>query len=148
MIGIVLTAFIFSSCVSAGEKAQPKLETKIIYITNREGKEIPLRAEMAKTNDERQKGLMFRKKLAGGEAMLFIFERDQILSFWMKNTILPLSIAFISHDKNIIDIYDMEAQSLQSIRSSRSARYALEVPQGWFEQTGITEGCAVKWSEL
>jgi uncharacterized membrane protein (UPF0127 family) len=83
---------------------------------------------------------MHRRNLPDGEGMLFVFERDQILSFWMKNTFIPLSIAFIASDGRIIDIRDMEPQSLSAVKSTRSVRYALEVPQGWFTRQGIREG--------
>jgi len=87
---------------------------------------------------------MFRKKLPDGEGMLFVFEADQVLSFWMKNTSIPLSIAFIAHDGKIIDIKDMYPHDTSSVVSSRSARYALEVPQGWFSRVGVRTGDVVK----
>jgi uncharacterized membrane protein (UPF0127 family) len=76
--------------------------------------------------------------------MLFIYERDQILSFWMKNTLIPLSIAFISRDGRILEIRDMQPQSLATVKSSRSARYALEAPLGWFTRANIAPGCMVQ----
>jgi uncharacterized membrane protein (UPF0127 family) len=99
-----------------------------------------LKAEIARTDDERSTGLMYRKNLPDGEGMLFIFDRDQVLSFWMKNTLIPLSIAFIAQDGRILEIRDMQSQSLNTIKSSRSARYALEVPQGWFGKVGVGPG--------
>jgi uncharacterized membrane protein (UPF0127 family) len=72
--------------------------------------------------------------------MLFVFERDQILSFWMKDTLIPLSIAYISHGGQILEIHDMKPLNQTPIYSSRSARYALEVPQGWFTKAGINLG--------
>jgi uncharacterized membrane protein (UPF0127 family) len=136
--------FLFINCIPAEQRAQHKLETKKIIIVNQEGADIPLTAELARTNEEQSMGLMFRKKLDDGEGMLFVYDRDQKLSFWMKNTIIPLSIAFISHEGRIIEIRDMRTQSVQSIQSSRSVRYALEVPQGWFERAGITDGCTAR----
>jgi uncharacterized membrane protein (UPF0127 family) len=75
--------------------------------------------------------------------MFFVFETDRILSFWMKDTLIPLSIAFIAYDGRILEIHDMEAHSLRAVQSSRSARYALEVPQGWFARAGIGAGDTV-----
>ena len=72
--------------------------------------------------------------------MLFIFEKDQILSFWMKNTPHPLSIAYIDSKGKIRDIFDMTPYSLASVVSTVSVRYALEVPQGWFDKVGIKKG--------
>ena len=99
-----------------------------------------VKAEIAAKQEERSKGLMYRKSINDGEGMLFIFENDQVLSFWMKNTYIPLSIAFISWDGRIIDIKDMYPLDENTVSSSRSVRYALEVPQGWFTRTGIQVG--------
>ncbi|MDP3179615.1 MAG: DUF192 domain-containing protein [Spirochaetaceae bacterium] len=101
-------------------------------------------AEIAGTEDERAKGLMFRNKLADGEGMLFVFETDQVLSFWMKNTILPLSLAYLSSDGQIVKILDLEPQSLAPRSSERSVRYALEVPRGWFGRAGVSVGDVVE----
>jgi uncharacterized membrane protein (UPF0127 family) len=111
----------------------------------RDGQGIAVvRAEIAHTQEERNNGLMYRKKLPDGEGMLFVFEADQVLSFWMKNTYIPLSIAFIAHDGKIIDIKDMYPHDTNSVVSSRSARYALETPQGWFSRAGVRTGDTVK----
>ncbi|MDR3356857.1 MAG: DUF192 domain-containing protein [Spirochaetaceae bacterium] len=136
-------ALVPAACGGAEQKAQPKLPSKSIVIVNRAGEDVPLEAELAVSGEEQRRGLMFRKRLEDGSGMLFVFKRDQILSFWMKNTLIPLSIAFISHDGRIIEIRDMKPQSLEAVKSSRSVRYALEVPQGWFDRSGITPGCAV-----
>jgi uncharacterized membrane protein (UPF0127 family) len=101
------------------------------------GELIALEVEIARTETERAQGLMYRKSLDDGKGMLFIFEKDEILSFWMKNTLIPLSVAFIASDGRILEIRHMEPESLIPVRSSRSARYALEVPRGWFERMGI-----------
>jgi len=99
-----------------------------------------VKAEIAVSSEERQQGLMNRKKLPDGEGMLFIFERDQILYFWMKNTYIPLSIAYITHNGIIIEIKDMFPLDETAVVSSRSVRYALEVPQGWFSRAGVKTG--------
>jgi uncharacterized membrane protein (UPF0127 family) len=80
---------------------------------------------------------MFRKKLEDGKGMLFVFDREQILSFWMRNTLIPLSIAYIRSDGSILEIRDMVPLDENSVRSSRSVRYALEAPRGWFDRAGI-----------
>ena len=77
--------------------------------------------------------------------MLFIFEKDQSLHFWMKNTPHPLSIAYIDSNGIIADILDMTPFSEATVSSTRSVRYALEVPQGWFRKNGIKEGDKVEW---
>jgi uncharacterized protein len=120
-------------------KALDKLEKRELVIEGKTGS-VTLTAEIALTPAQREQGLMYRKELKDGEGMLFVFESDQVLSFWMKNTLVPLSIAYISHDGKILEIYDMQPQNLDPVRSSRSVRYALEVPQGWFGRSGLAPG--------
>jgi uncharacterized membrane protein (UPF0127 family) len=131
---IFLFLFAFSSCSSL-----EKFEKREIVIESSAGK-VPVIAELARTDEQRQQGLMYRRSLKDGEGMLFIFERDQVLSFWMKNTLIPLSIAYISGDGRILEVHDMEPGNLNPVTSSRSARYALEVPQGWFGRAGLRPG--------
>jgi uncharacterized membrane protein (UPF0127 family) len=104
------------------------------------GGPVALKAELARTEDQRRLGLMFRKELKDGEGMLFIFAQDQILAFWMKNTLIPLSIAFIASDGRILEIRELEPGNLQTVKSGRSCRYALEVPRGWFDRAGLGPG--------
>ena len=127
-------ALIFISC------APSKLETQELTIIKADGTSIVVSAEVARTEAERNRGFMERRHIPDGTGMLFVFENDQILSFWMKNTPTPLSIAFISSDGRIKDIFDMTPYSLAPVQSSGYARYALEVPQGWFMRTGIQVG--------
>ncbi len=87
---------------------------------------------------------MEREHIPQGTGMLFVFDRDQILSFWMKNTPSPLSIAYIDSKGIIRDIFDMKPFSLTSIVSTKSVRYALEVPQGWFSEQGIVVGDSIQ----
>lgn len=98
------------------------------------------RIEVARTPEQRQKGLMFRKNLKAGEGMLFVFPEDQYLSFWMKDTHIPLSIAFLAKDGEILQIEDLKPLSLRTVRSRRSARYALEVLQGTFRNLDVEPG--------
>ena len=116
-----------------------KFEKQEIAIESAAGK-VVINAEIARTQAQQQQGLMHRKELKDGEGMLFIYERDDTLSFWMKNTLIPLSIAFIASDGRILEIHNMEPKNLNPVRSGRSARYALEVPQGWFSRAGIIVG--------
>lgn len=104
--------------------------------------------EIADTEESRSQGLMFRDELPEDHGMLFVFDRDQRMSFWMKNTSIPLSIAYISSDGVIREIHDLEPHNLDPVRSSRSARYALEVNRGAFERNGIETGDQVDVSGL
>jgi uncharacterized membrane protein (UPF0127 family) len=137
-----LFLFVFSSCSSLD-----KFETKEIFIETSRGR-VVVKAEIARTPEQREQGLMHRTELKDGHGMLFIFERDQMLSFWMKNTLIPLSIAYITHDGRIIEIHDMEPGNLTPVQSSRSARYALEVPHGWFARAGVNVGDRLDTSGL
>jgi uncharacterized membrane protein (UPF0127 family) len=129
-------------------KPQPVLETKIISIHTASGAVVPIKAELARTAREKQTGLMFRKELEDGKGMLFIFENDEVHSFWMKNTLIPLSIAFVYYDGTILEIKNLYPRDLGSVYSSRSVRYALEAPQGWFDRAGIKAGDRLNLSEL
>ena len=102
------------------------------------GKEIS--AEVARTDSEREHGLMGRARLGLAEGMLFVFDRDQHLEFWMKDTPLPLSIAFLSEEGRILEIRDMQPFDVRTIRSRFYARYALEMNQGAFQKLGINVG--------
>jgi uncharacterized membrane protein (UPF0127 family) len=101
---------------------------------------VRLTVELALSEEEQSQGLMYRESLSDGQGMLFVFDRDKLASFWMKNTTVPLSIAYINSDGSILEIHDMRPGDLSPIRSSRSVRYALEVPQGWFTRAGIGPG--------
>jgi uncharacterized membrane protein (UPF0127 family) len=117
-----------------------KLETAILHIERSDSVSVAITVEIARTEEERNNGLMHRKRLPDGEGMIFVFDRDEQVSFWMKNTLIPLSIAFIAADGRIMEIRDMYPLDLTSVQSSRSVRYALETPQGWFSRAGISVG--------
>lgn len=107
-----------------------------------------LSVEVARTPAQRERGLMFREALGEGRGMLFVYEHDQILAFWMHNTRIPLSIAFLDADGRILNIADMQPEDDTIHRSAGVARYALEVPQGWFARHHITVGEKVKIPHL
>jgi len=109
------------------------------------GKEIWV--EVAKTPEERNHGLMGRKHLGKDEGMLFIFETEDYHGFWMKDTIVPLSIAFIDKDGRIVLITDMRPQTLDSHLPPTPVLYALEMNKGWFSSHGIKTGDVVRFSK-
>lgn len=109
------------------------------------GKEI--RVEVARTPEERAVGLMARKHLGKEEGMLFIFEEEGYHSFWMKNTFIPLSIAFIDKKGQIVKITDMKPLTLTSHSPPQPVLYALEMNQGWFSKNGIKVGDIVRFSK-
>ena len=98
------------------------------------------RVELAVTPEQRRQGLMYRDRLGEREGMLFVFEDERLLSFWMRNTPLPLSIAFIDARGVIVRIADLVPYSEQQVSSQVPARYALEVNRGAFERAGVTVG--------
>jgi uncharacterized membrane protein (UPF0127 family) len=99
-----------------------------------------IQAEVAQTAEQRSIGLMNRPAMASNEGMLFVFERPGEQCFWMKNTLLPLSIAFLADDGTVVNIEDMKAQTLDSHCSRKEVRFALEMNQGWFARRGIKAG--------
>ena len=103
-----------------------------------------IKAEVAATNAERQQGLMFREKMAPNEGMVFVFEGPAEVCMWMKNTLLPLSVAFIDDSGKIINIEDMKPQTTDSHCGKKLVRYALEMNQGWFKQKNIKPGFVIE----
>jgi uncharacterized membrane protein (UPF0127 family) len=99
-----------------------------------------IRAELAVTTEQRERGLMFRQALAPDAGMLFIYPTDRELRFWMKNTSMPLSVAFLDRDGRIVNIADMQPFDETVHRSAGPACCALEVNQGWFARNGIQAG--------
>jgi len=102
--------------------------------------EHPIEVRVARTDEERALGLMHRKELQENEGMLFWCDECAVQRFWMKDTPLPLSIAFIEDDGTIVKIADLEPHSLESESSDHPVRFVLEVPQGWFARRGIEPG--------
>ena len=101
---------------------------------------VPIRVETAITAAQQQRGFMGRKHIPEGTGMLFVYTQDTKLQFWMKDTPHPLSIAFIDSQGRIREIKDMTPYSLAIVSSTYAVRYALEVPQGYFEREHITIG--------
>ena len=113
------------------------------------GKKVEVRVEVADDLFERARGLMYRTALGVNRGMLFVFPEEQKLTFWMKNTLIPLSIAFIDSELRIVDIQDMRPLDDEppSYVSSGPAQYALEVNQGFFERRGVKVGDRVELPE-
>jgi len=104
---------------------------------------IPLQVEIADDEVSRNMGLMFRHSVPDGTGMLFSFPLQETQSFWMKNTFVPLSIAFIDRSGLITNIEHMTPHDLNNVSSSDPVPFALEVRQGWFEENGVTAGCPI-----
>lgn len=131
----VLAAAALSFAVAAQTVPQPRLET----VTLNAGM-YNIRAELARTDEQREIGLMMRAEMAQHEGMLFVFDETAVHCFWMKNTLLPLSIAFLAEDGTIVTIADMKPQSTDSHCPAKPVRYALEMNQGWFAKHALKPG--------
>ncbi len=130
---------LFAALTFAGTSSAQTMPQKLPAITL--GVSIYLiNAEVAQTPDQRAIGLMNRPAMGVSDGMLFAFEEGATQCFWMKNTLLPLSIAFIGDDGAIVNIADMKPQSLESHCSTKPVRFALEMNQGWFAKRGIKAG--------
>jgi uncharacterized protein len=123
-------------------------QTPTVIITNSEGETVEVGVEIADNDAERQRGLMERTALAENAGMLFVFEREKPLAFWMKNTLIPLSVAYIDSNGRIVDIQDMEPLDETTHPSAEPGRYALEVNQGFFAERGIEVGNEMEIPDL
>lgn len=130
-----------SLCFSAGAQtaAQPKLDTIVLSAGMQN-----IRAEVARTPQQMATGMMFRREMGTHEGMLFAYDNPAVHCFWMRNTLLPLSIAFIADDGSIVNIADMQPQSDQSHCAAKPVRFALEMNQGWFAKRNIQPGFKLK----
>jgi uncharacterized membrane protein (UPF0127 family) len=100
--------------------------------------------EVAQTEQQRNLGLMHRKTLGQNAGMWFVFDRSHPYCFWMKNTLIPLSIAFVNENNVIVDLFDMKPLSETPVCATQAVLYALEVNQGWFDQHRIVPGMTIK----
>jgi len=139
LLGLALS--LATGSASAQNAPQPKLDT----VTLGAGMHN-IRAEVARTPLQTQTGMMYRTEMAQHEGMLFVFDGLERRCFWMKNTLLPLSIAFIADDGRVVSLADMQPQSEQSHCSAEPVRFALEMNQGWFARRGIKPGFKLKGS--
>ena len=104
----------------------------------------PITVEIADEPHERARGLMFREEIPKNGGMLFVYKEESIRSFWMKNTYIPLSIAYVDKSGKIIHIANMNPRDETSVPSIYPAKYALEMNQGWFEKHQVTVGMKIE----
>jgi uncharacterized protein len=103
-----------------------------------------IQAEVAQSPQQRSIGLMNRPAMGASEGMLFVFEQATQQCFWMKNTLIPLSIAFLADDGSVVNIEEMQPQTLESHCSKKPVRYVLEMNKGWFAKRGIRPGAKLQ----
>jgi uncharacterized membrane protein (UPF0127 family) len=119
--------------------AQPAPQLQLPRVTLTAGMHL-IQAQVAATPEQQATGLMHRKDMPTSEGMLFVFERPSRQCFWMKNTLLPLTAAFIADDGTIVNLADMKPQTTDSHCSAQPVRYVLEMNQGWFAKRGLKAG--------
>jgi len=123
-----------------GKTVGVKFTTRKIRIAGKQ-----LIVEVADTPEKRAQGLMFRTSLSHDQGMLFVFEREEPLGFWMKNTLIPLAIGYFDREKKLVDIHEMIPAvagelSIKTYQSARPAMYALELSKGWYTQNKVLPG--------
>jgi uncharacterized membrane protein (UPF0127 family) len=136
---LLLALTTWFSAAHAQEGPQPRLPT--VELTA--GMHL-VQAELAVTPAQQTTGMMFRRGMGANEGMLFVNEDSAMRCFWMRNTLIPLSIAFIADDGTIVNIAEMAPRSDDSHCSTKPARYALEMSQGWFSKRGLKAGLKLR----
>jgi uncharacterized protein len=145
MTRLKLAALFFSAYLVCAAPAlsqdgpQPKLKT--IELTA--GMHV-IHTELAVTANEQMTGMMYRRGMGANEGMLFVYPDSGVRCFWMRNTLVPLTIAFLSGDGTVINFADMKPLDESSHCSDKPAQYALEVPQGWFAKRGFKPGLKLR----
>jgi uncharacterized protein len=130
-------------CWLASAAAWPQDQPQNLAATTLKVGMHSIRAQLAITPLQRQIGLMHRREMPTHEGMLFVFDEPSQQCFWMRNTLIPLSIAFLADDGTVINIADMKPQSDDSHCSAKPVRYALEMNQGWFAKRGVKPGTRI-----
>lgn len=136
-VAAVIALLLATAAPVAGAQAGPQPTLPTVRLTA--GLHV-ITAELAATPQSRMVGMMFRDKVAPNHGMLFIFDDKAPQCFWMRNTLLPLSIAFIDDDGTVTQIEDMAPKTENSHCSKKPVRFALEMEQGWFARKGIAAG--------
>ena len=139
---VALAALLFSS-ICFGEMEAPKLPKINLAI----GSKHAVVAEVASIPSDRAQGLMFRQKMSDREGMLFVYPQAHVTGMWMKNTLIPLSVAFIDDKGTIINIEEMKPQTLDAHMAKAPAKYSLEMNSGWFKKRKLGPGTKIKGLE-
>ena len=145
-MNFLLAVLFATNCWAQAPDHRPEFRKKSAVIGRKK-----ITVEIADTPEKRAHGLMFVKKLSKDQGMLFVFDSPEIQSFWMKNTLIPLSIGYFDEKKRLIEVLEMQPESLVSRElatypSSAPAKYALEMNKGWFKENNIKAGAEIKVS--
>ena len=136
---VALSLYVLAAVAWAQEAPQPRLPTIEIGA----GMHV-IRAEVAQSPQQQQIGMMMRREMGANEGMLFVNADAGVRCFWMRNTLLPLTIAFIADDGTIVNLADMQPQSDESHCSEKPVRFALEMNKGWFAKRGLSAGTKLR----
>jgi len=132
--------------VTAEDYAMQPLPRGHVRLKDAYGGVHRVEVEIAATHEARTRGLMWRKELAAGKGMLFLFPQEQVQGFWMRNTLIPLDMLFISTDLRIVGVVSRaQPKSLQTRGVNAPSQYVLEVPGGWTEKVGVKAGSTVEF---
>ena len=134
---LAATCFLFGAAGLAQAQGMPQTDLPRVVLT---AGMYRIDAQVAATPQAREIGLMFRREMPQAEGMLFAFSVPTVQCFWMKNTILPLTAAFVADDGTIVNLVDMQPQTTDSHCSTKPVRYVLEMNQGWFAHKGFKAG--------
>lgn len=134
---LLLAVALFAATAFSGAQEAPQMDLPRIKLG---AGMYQIEAQVARTSDQRTTGLMYRKEMPQYEGMFFVFEQPSGLCFWMKNTLIPLTAAFIADDGSIVNLVDMKPQTTDSHCALRPVRYVLEMNQGWFAKRGLKAG--------
>ncbi len=137
--GRLLALVVVATSLLASAQTTPSPQMLLPRTQLRAGMHL-LDVQLAQTPQERQIGLMFRKEMPQHEGMLFVFEQPATQCFWMRNTLLPLTAAFVADDGTIVNLADMKPQTDDSHCSTKPVRFVLEMNQGWFAKRNIQSG--------
>jgi uncharacterized membrane protein (UPF0127 family) len=134
-MGLALGLALAAGLAPAQDGPQPRLDTVALSAGMHR-----ITAEVAATPMQQAIGLMHRRRMGANDGMLFVYDSPQRLCFWMRNTLLPLTIAFIEDDGRIVNLRDMQPLDETSHCAEKPVRYALEMNQGWFDKRGLKAG--------
>jgi uncharacterized membrane protein (UPF0127 family) len=137
MKAVVLAATLAAAVFAAAAQQEPQINLPRVKLS---AGMHQIDAQVARTPGERATGLMFRREMPQHEGMLFVFEQPTQQCFWMKNTLLPLSAAFVADDGRIVNVEDMKPQTEDPHCSKEPVRFVLEMNQGWFAKRGLKPG--------
>ena len=136
LAGVLALAAAAAAWAQSGPQKLPSIKLSAgIHVIN---------AELASTPEQREIGLMFRPTMGANEGMLFVFDRAGQQCFWMKNTLIPLSAAFVADDGSIVNVEAMKPQTLDGHCSTQPVRFVLEMNDGWFAKRGIKPGAKLR----